>query len=102
MTPEKSLQGAGYNRNGSLGRLNALLKNCPGKGIFRDLMVVSHGSMGFAEAVDGEKDFVDPLATAPRGSYRDCRGLFSHRIDLSLLPAYGFDFSMGRMLYEEP
>ncbi|MDD2824741.1 MAG: aspartate/glutamate racemase family protein, partial [Bacteroidales bacterium] len=35
------------------------------KGYSGDLMVVSHGSMGFAEAVDGERDFVDPLATAP-------------------------------------
>lgn len=71
------------------------------KGCSGDLMVVSHGSMGFAEAVDGERDFVDPLATAPRGSYRGpSEDHSSHRIDISLLPAYGFDFSMGRMLYE--
>ncbi len=70
------------------------------KGCSGDLMVVSHGSMGFAEAVDGERDYVDPRPQHPGIVQGPSEDHSIHRIDLSLLPAYGFDFSMGRMLYE--
>lgn len=66
-----------------------------------NLMVVSHGSFGFAEAVDGERDFADKDATGPGNSYRGPS--LDHpqfRIERDLLPAYGFDFSSNKMLYE--
>lgn len=55
------------------------------------LQVVAHGSLGFAEAVDGEPDFVNPALTVPRDAYRGPSLTHpTHPIDLSLLPAYNF------------
>ena len=65
------------------------------------LQITNRGSFGFAEAVDGEKDFVNPAVQAPRESYR---GPSLHHpefpINRDLLGAYNFDYSNGRMLWE--
>jgi glutamate racemase len=60
------------------------------------LQITNRGSFGFAEAVDGEKDFVNPAVQAPRESYR---GPSLHHpefpINRDLLGAYNFDYSNG-------
>lgn len=71
------------------------------RGYGDNIMVVSHGSLGFAEAVDGESDYVSAEATEPRDGYRGPS--FDHpryKIERDLLPAYDFDFSSNKMLYE--
>jgi len=70
------------------------------RGYTGDLQIISHGAAGFAEAVDSERDYVDPLAMLPREDYRGpSMDHPVYKIDTSLLPAYGFDFSANRMLY---
>ncbi len=70
------------------------------RGYTGELQIISHGAAGFAEAVDLEKDYVDPLALAPRDNYRGpSTDHPEYKIDTNLLPAYGFDFSANHMLY---
>ena len=64
-----------------------------------ELQVFSQGGQGIAEAVDGERDFVDRTLSEPRTDYRgpsltDAEFI----IDRSLLPAYNFSFDQNRML----
>ncbi|MBN2206889.1 MAG: aspartate/glutamate racemase family protein [Candidatus Aminicenantes bacterium] len=64
-----------------------------------ELQVYSQGGQGIAEAIDGERDFVDKSLTAPRDSYRGpslTAGDF--QIRTSLLPAYNFRFDGNKML----
>lgn len=80
---------------------NALMNAAKEQGYRGTLRVISQGSMGFAEAVDGEPDFIDPEATAPRSLYRGpSQDHPEFRIDTDLLDAYRFDFSENHMLYE--
>jgi len=70
------------------------------RGYTGNLQVISHGAAGFAEAVDSEKDFVDPRAVSPRDDYRGPSTDHPlYKIDTNLLPAYGFDFFANHMLY---
>lgn len=71
------------------------------RGYGDNIMVVSHGSLGFAEAVDGERDYVWPDASGPRDGYRGpSQDHPQYKIERDLLPAYDFDFSSNKMLYE--
>jgi glutamate racemase len=71
------------------------------RGYTGNLQIISHGAAGFAEAVDSEKDYVDPRALAPRGDYRGPSTDHPvYRIDTNLLAAYGFDFSANHILYK--
>ncbi|MDD4167529.1 MAG: hypothetical protein PHS91_02970 [Bacteroidales bacterium] len=85
----------------SQGYEKAFVTLAENRGYSDNLMIVSHGSLGFAEAVDRERDFADKDARKPRSSYRGPS--LNHpqfRIQRDLLPAYGFDFSSNKMLYE--
>ena len=65
------------------------------------LQVINRGSYGFAEAVDGEQDFVSPPAQTVRETYRGPSLDHSDfSIDAQLLPVYHFDFTNDRMLWE--
>ena len=71
------------------------------RGYGDNILVVSHGSLGFAEAVDGKRDFICTDASGPRDGYRGPSPDHpQYKIELDLLPAYGFDFSSNKMLYE--
>jgi glutamate racemase len=60
--------------------------------------VFSQGGIGIAEAVDGDADYYQKNIDAPYESYKgpDLNGDMA--IDKSLLDAYNFDFSGGKML----
>ena len=69
------------------------------RGITTRIDIVNQGSYGFAEAVDSEPDFVNPLLFAPRSSYRGpVLGDSTGNIRPELLKAYNFDFSDYQML----
>lgn len=69
------------------------------RGITSDVQVVSQSGYGFAEAVDSEPDFVNPLALAVRSTYRGPKiGEEDNCIKLNLLKAYNFGFSDNKML----
>lgn len=69
------------------------------RGIGSCVDIVSQSGYGFAEAVDSEPDFVNPLALAVRSTYRGPKiGEEDNCIKLNLLKAYNFDFSANRML----
>ena len=69
------------------------------RGISAQVDVVSQSGYGFAEAVDSEPDYVNPMALAVRSTYRGPKiGDADNSIKLDLLKAYNFDFSGNRML----
>lgn len=69
------------------------------RGITEGVDIVSQSGYGFAEAVDSEPDFVNPLALAVRSTYRGPKiGEEDNCIKPDLLKAYNFDFSDNRML----
>ena len=69
------------------------------RGITVPVDIVSQGGYGFAEAVDSDPDFVNPLLFAPRSSYRGpALGEADGSIREELLKAYNFDFTENRML----
>ena len=69
------------------------------RGITVPVDIVSQGSYGFAEAVDSDPDYVNPLLFAPRSTYHGpALGESEGSIKQSLLKAYNFDFSDNKML----
>ncbi len=69
------------------------------RGITTPIEIVSQGGYGFAEAVDSDPDYVNPLLFAPRSSYRGpALGEADGSIRQELLKAYNFDFSDNKML----
>ncbi|MBR6423586.1 MAG: aspartate/glutamate racemase family protein [Bacteroidales bacterium] len=69
------------------------------RGITTPVDIVSQGSYGFAEAVDSDPDYVNPLLFAPRSSYHGpVLGEADGCIKQDLLKAYNFDFSDSKML----
>ena len=77
-------------------QLRAELKR---RGITTPVDIVSQGSYGFAEAVDSDPDYVNPLLFAPRSNYHGpALGESDGSIKQALLKAYNFDFSENRML----
>ena len=61
--------------------------------------IVSQSGFGFAEAVDSDPDYVNPLLFAPRSNYRGpALGESEGSIRQELLNAYNFDFSGNKML----
>ena len=69
------------------------------RGITTHVDIVSQGSYGFAEAVDSDPDYVNPLLFAPRNTYHGpVLGESDGSIKQSLLKAYNFDFSDNKML----
>lgn len=61
--------------------------------------IVNQSGYGFAEAVDSDPDYVNPLLFAPRSTYRGpALGESDGSIKGELLKAYNFDFSENRML----
>ena len=77
----------------------ALREEIARRGITTPIDIVSQGSYGFAEAVDSDPDYVNPLLFAPRNTYHGpVLGEADGSIKLALLKAYNFDFSENRML----
>ena len=69
------------------------------RGVTTPVEIVSQGSYGFAEAVDSDPDYVNPLLFAPRSTYHGpALGESDGSIKEHLLKAYNFDFSDNRML----
>ena len=61
--------------------------------------IVNQSGYGFAEAVDSDPDYVNPLLFAPRSSYRGpALGESDGSIRQELLKAYNFDFTENKML----
>lgn len=61
--------------------------------------VVNHGSLGFAEAVDLETDFVDRSLNSTRASYRGPKfGEGENDIKKELLPVYNFHYQNNDIL----
>ena len=70
-----------------------------GQGVEGRMTVVSQSGYGFAEAVDGEPDFVDVRLKAPRASYRGPRiGTGDADIKAYLLPVYRFETKKHALL----
>jgi len=63
-----------------------------------NIEVFSQGGIGIAEAVDGDADYYQKNAVAPFENYKGPGLSGDMAIDKSLLAAYNFDFSEGRML----
>ena len=69
------------------------------RGITTPIDIINQSGYGFAEAVDSDPDYVNPLLFAPRSGYRGpALGDSDGSIKLELLKAYNFDFSENRML----
>ena len=69
------------------------------RGITTQVDIVSQSGYGFAEAVDSDPDYVNPLLFAPRSSYRGpALGESDGSIRQELLKAYNFDFTDNKML----
>ena len=69
------------------------------QGVEGRMTVVSQSGYGFAEAVDGEPDFVDVRLKAPRASYRGPRiGTGDADIKAYLLPVYRFETKKHALL----
>ena len=69
------------------------------RGITTTIDIVNQSGYGFAEAVDSDPDYVNPLLFAPRSSYRGpALGEADGSIKEELLKAYNFDFSDNQML----
>ena len=69
------------------------------RGITTPVDIVNQSGYGFAEAVDSDPDYVNPMLFAPRSSYRGpALGEADGSIKAELLKAYNFDFSDNQML----
>lgn len=69
------------------------------RGITTQVDIINQSGYGFAEAVDSDPDYVNPLLFAPRSSYRGpALGESDGSIRQELLKAYNFDFSDNKML----
>lgn len=69
------------------------------RGVTTSVDIVNQSGYGFAEAVDSDPDYVNPLLFAPRSSYRGpSLGESDGSIKEALLRAYHFDFTENRML----
>ena len=69
------------------------------RGVTTPVEIVSQGSYGFAEAVDSDPDYVNPLLFAPRNTYHGpVLGEADGSIKEHLLKAYNFDFSDNKVL----
>ena len=69
------------------------------RGITTTVDIVNQSGYGFAEAVDSDPDYVNPLLFAPRSTYRGpALGEADGSIKQELLKAYNFDFSDNQML----
>ncbi|MFA6769631.1 MAG: aspartate/glutamate racemase family protein [Bacteroidales bacterium] len=66
-----------------------------------DVRVVSHGSLGFAEAVDSEPDYISNSAQRVREVYRGPIYGSSDGIKPELLPLYNFDYSGNALLVKK-
>ena len=77
----------------------ALREELAARGITTQIDIVNQSGYGFAEAVDSDPDYVNPLLFAPRSSYRGpALGESDGSIKQELLNAYNFDFTENRML----
>ena len=69
------------------------------RGITTPIDIVNQSGYGFAEAVDSDPDYVNPLLFAPRSTYRGpALGESDGSIKQELLKAYNFDFTDNKML----
>ena len=69
------------------------------RGITTPIDIVNQSGYGFAEAVDSDPDYVNPLLFVPSGNYRGpALGEADGSIRQELLKAYNFDFSDNKML----
>lgn len=69
------------------------------RGISTTVDIINQSGYGFAEAVDSDPDYVNPLLFAPRSTYRGpALGESDGSIRQDLLKAYNFDFSDNQML----
>ncbi len=66
------------------------------------IQIINQKGEGFAEAIDSEKDYIDPTQTAPRKDYRGpVLGEGLGDIKEELLDVYNFDFSKNAILYKK-
>lgn len=80
----------------------AIRRIAKSKGIEQRIDVVQQGAYGLAGAIDGAAEFIEPgvVDHTIRAAYRGPSMTSKQaRIDLKLLPRYGFDFTENRMLY---
>jgi len=83
----------------SKGYENTILKMKKELGYTGDLQIYNQGGHGVAEAVDGERDFVDRKLTAPRKDYRGpSLSNADYKIEKTLMDVYNFDFDKSKML----
>ena len=68
-------------------------------GIPGDLQIISHGAAGFCRGGGLGKDYVDPWPGKIAAKITGAVHGSPCKVDTSLLPAYGFDFSANHMLY---
>jgi len=84
------------------GYQNTIARIAGERGYKGTIKVVCQPGLGFAEAVDMERDFIDKSATRPRDNYRGpVVGTDSLSINPDLLDRYNFDFSNNAVLYEK-
>ncbi|MBR3450697.1 MAG: aspartate/glutamate racemase family protein [Bacteroidales bacterium] len=69
------------------------------RGITTPIDIVNQSGYGFAEAVDSDPDYVNPLLFVPSSNYRGpALGEADGSIRQELIKAYNFDFSDNKML----
>lgn len=84
------------------GYQKAISSTASGRGYNGKIEVVSQPGLGFAEAVDMERDFVDMKASAVRDNYRGPSiGRDSLSIDTNMLDRYNFSFAGNSVLYKK-
>lgn len=82
----------------SKGYENAIIDLKGKLGYTGNIEVFSQGGVGIAEAVDGDADYYQKDIDAPHEGYKGPGLSGDGSIDKSLLDAYNFDFSGGKML----
>lgn len=84
------------------GYQKAIVSTASERGYKGKLEVVAQPGLGFAEAVDMERDFVDMNASSVRDNYRGPSiGEDSLSIDTKMLDRYKFNFAGNSVLYEK-
>ncbi|MBE0675645.1 MAG: aspartate/glutamate racemase family protein [Bacteroidales bacterium] len=80
---------------------NTIRKMIIDTGHNKEIQIFNQAGQGMAEAVDGERDFIDKSLDKPRSGYRG-PSLTENpfKIEKSLMAAYNFNFEKNNMLYD--
>jgi glutamate racemase len=87
-----TVESGGYERE--------IMKIAQENGFAEGVKVVSQGGLGFAEAVDMDSDFINPLSDQVRSQYRGPSYGVDEGIDENLIDLYNFDYASNSMLVE--